>query len=129
MSKLELLSMAKGFKLHVEGCSVWWMDVTSGEKDLNQVRNDLDALTMAFSVGTSKEIYVCVRLVSDGNACVGEINVCNDEGLGMVQSSRIELLEYVQEEEDEAIEDVDLEEILIMDHNKGKTMHEESDSR
>lgn len=95
MSKLELLSMAKGFKLHVEGCSVWWMDVTSGVKDLNQVRNDLDALTMAFSVGTSKEIYVCVRLVSDGNACVAEINVCNDEGLGMVQSSRIELLEYV----------------------------------
>ena len=60
MPKLELISMAKEFKLDVEGSLFWWLDVTSGEKGYKEVKTDLDALSMTTSVGSSREICVCV---------------------------------------------------------------------
>ena len=51
--------MAKEFKLKVEGYSIWWLDVTSGEKGYKEVKTDVDALSLALSIGSSKK-YVLV---------------------------------------------------------------------
>ena len=96
ISKLEPISMAKEFKQKVEGYSIWWLDVTSGEKGYKEVKTDIDALSMALSVGLSKEICVCVNLSSDASALDHEDRVhdCNDEdeAVGVDQFSRVELL-------------------------------------
>ena len=63
ISKLELISMAKEFKLKVEGCSIWWLDITSGEKGYKEVKSDVDTLSMTLSVGSSREICLCVNLL------------------------------------------------------------------
>ena len=99
VSQLELISMAKEFKLNVEGSSIWWLDVTSGEKGYKEVKTDIDALSMALSVRSNKEICVCVNLPSDASALDHEDRVrdCNDEAVGVDQFSRVELLKYVKE--------------------------------
>ena len=50
ISKIELLSMAREFKLDVQDCTIWWHDVNHGNKGLREVKTDLDALSMAMSV-------------------------------------------------------------------------------
>ena len=85
MSKVELISMAKEFKLDIKGSSIWWLNVTSGEKGYKEVKIDLDALSMAPYVRSTKEICVCVKLPSDGNALDHEarVHVCNDVVVGV----------------------------------------------
>ena len=57
---------------------------------------------MTQSVRSSKEICGCVNLPSDANALDHENRVhdCNDEAVGVDQFSRVELLKYVEEEEE-----------------------------
>ena len=94
--------MAKEFKFKVEGSSIWWLDVTSGEKGYKEVKTDVDALSMALSIGSNKEICVCVNLPSDASALDHEDRVhdCNDEAVSVDQFSWVELLKYVEEEEE-----------------------------
>ena len=91
--------MTKEFKLNVEGSSIWWLDVTSGEKGYKELKIGVDGLSMALSIGSSKEICVCVNIPSDASALDHEDRVrdCNDEAVGVDQFSRVELLKYVKE--------------------------------
>lgn len=65
MPRLELLSMAREFNLDVNGCSLWWKDRCGG---LREIKDEQDALTMANSVGSSKEMCVRVRIANGGVA-------------------------------------------------------------
>ena len=49
--------MAEEFKLNVKGHIVQWLDATSEEKGLKEVKIDLDALSMAMSLKSS--ILLC----------------------------------------------------------------------
>lgn len=57
--------MVREFNLDVNGCNLCWLDESSG---LREIKNDMDALTMANSIGSIREIYVCVRIASAGLA-------------------------------------------------------------
>lgn len=59
--------MAKEFDLNVEGCSIWWLDAMGENNSLKEIQFDTDALLMAMSVGFSREMYVAIRIASDGN--------------------------------------------------------------
>lgn len=64
ISKHELLSIAKEFKLDIEQCTIWWLDAVNGNKGIKRIQTDLDTMFMARSVGSSKEVYVYVKLKS-----------------------------------------------------------------
>ena len=46
ISRLKLVSMAKEFKLDVEGCAMWWVDVKGENKGLKEIHTNMDALSM-----------------------------------------------------------------------------------
>lgn len=65
MSKIELLSLAREFNLDVNSYILWWLDRNSG---LREIKDDLDALTTANSIVSSREIYLCVSIANVGHA-------------------------------------------------------------
>lgn len=122
ISKIELLSMAKEFKLDVEGCTIWWLDVVSGNKGFKEIQIDLDTLSMAMSVDSSKEVYVYIKIKScvvssEGVSRMGHTNLDN---LEEDEIAEVEVEVVVEEE------DLDLEGILI--GCKGKWLKDGDDS-
>ena len=57
ISIFELLSMAREFKLDIQDCTIWWQDVTHGNKGFREMKTDLDALSMAMSVDFNKYTF------------------------------------------------------------------------
>ena len=79
---------------------------------------------MTLFMGFSKEGYVYVRLANAASDHRAGPNGCNDEGVGMDQLSRIELLRDLEEEK-EVIKDADLEGILLGKQGERKTANKE----
>lgn len=105
ISRLELLSMAKEFKLDVEQCTIWWLDVVNGNKGLKEIQTDQDTLLMVRSIGSSREVYVFVKPKSAAG------------------SNEAEQVEAIKKEEEE----LDLEDALIGCRGKGKKDGDDSD--
>lgn len=112
ISRLELIYMAREFNLEVEGCSLWWLDVTSGHKGLKEIQTNLDALSMALSVGSSKEIIVYIKINSRGHA----------HGVGPSSEKGKNILEDEDQEEGEELdeENTDVEGELLGRDVRGK---------
>lgn len=104
--------MAREFNLEVEGCSLWWLDVTSGHKGLKEIQTNLDALSMALSVGSSKEIIVYIKINSRGHA----------HGVGPSSEKGKNILEDEDQEEGEELdeESTDVEGELLGRDVRGK---------
>lgn len=107
ISMIELMGMARELNLEVESCYLWWLDTTSADEGYKEIKTDLDALKMAMSIGSSKEICVCMRLTR---------NHVNDESVG--------LLKYVVEDEEEEVDDENLEEILTGGNDRSNNVNE-----
>ena len=56
ISRIKVLCMAREFKLKVEGCNIWCVDVSYENKCLRETKTGLDALSMAMSVDSSKDV-------------------------------------------------------------------------
>lgn len=82
ISKHELISMAKEFGLDVKGCSFGWIDVNGQEKGLQEIKNNLDVLSMAMLVGSNREMYVDFEVANAGCAHGAVQTGCNDEAIG-----------------------------------------------
>lgn len=129
ISMIELMGMARELNLEVESCYLWWLDTTSADEGYKEIKTDLDALKMAMSIGSSKEICVCTRLPSGGRPLAhdfGSYSV-NDEGVGLGEFSRVSLLKHAGKEEEDDLVDENLEEILIRGHGRSSNVHEEGD--
>ena len=131
ISKLELLSKAKNFKLEEEVCTIWWLDVHSENKGYKEVVTNLDALTVTMSVDSSKELYVCIRVkdqgwIPGGNGdYVGGLGgVSDQEAQGCGPSGNNEKIVYSHDVEEGSGED-DLEEILTGTTGEEKKVDEE----
>ena len=98
ISKIELLSMAREFKLDVQDCTIWWHDVNHGNKGLREVKTDLDALSMAMSVDSSKEVYVCIMIKNGVNEQGVGSSRFNDEGTRLGQTSYDKVCNVEEEE-------------------------------
>lgn len=81
MSRIELLSMAKEFNLNVDLCSIWWLDSFTEFKAMREIKNDMDALLMAQSVNSTREVLVCVKISGGANAGVFDEHVDGDSDL------------------------------------------------
>ena len=102
MPRLELINMAREFKLDVDGCNTWWLYVNSESKGLREIKNDLDALTMANNINSSRKVCVCVRIATsegDHSVGIGDNGGGNDHDVG---ETKIDKVENEQEEEEEA---------------------------
>ncbi|KAJ0977837.1 hypothetical protein J5N97_013311 [Dioscorea zingiberensis] len=111
MSKIELISMAKELKLQVDDCSVWWLDLFSEKKGVKEIKTDVDALSMAFSVDSSREVYVYIKVANGGTDHGHPItgNSIGSMGIGIGQSNPT-LVENIEEEEEEEEEEAEEEE-------------------
>ncbi|XP_039127971.1 uncharacterized protein LOC120264236 [Dioscorea cayenensis subsp. rotundata] len=101
ISRIELLSMCREFNLDVSECKMWWLDMTSDPSCLRKIRDDIDALTMASTVDSSKEVYVLVRIANSGQ--VKALNVPVE----------------IDEEEEMSASDSGLEGLILGDNSKG----------
>ncbi|KAJ0980231.1 hypothetical protein J5N97_008486 [Dioscorea zingiberensis] len=117
--------MAKEFKLEAKGSSIWWLDVSSATKGMKEIKYDLDAMNMALSVDSSKEIYVYFKIGSGVIDHGVGLSANIDEGAAMGQTKADEMENLEEEEMNE--EDSDLEGILLGIDGKGKKNEEESD--
>lgn len=124
MSKLELIYLATEFRLDVEGCSVWWLDVADEEKGLKEIKTDLDALLMALSIRFCKEVCLYIKIANTICVLGGFHSGYNDEDAGMEQVSRVGLLKATEEDK-EVVKDGDLK--LLGGQGEGKTRDEEND--
>lgn len=118
MSRIELINMAREFNLDVESCSIWWSDRYSESKGLREIKTDMDALTMAENVDSSREVCVWFKLAN------------SDLGLGVTLGFGSG--ENDQDEEHDAEEnhgeDSDLECVLLQIRGDHKHKNGEEDS-
>lgn len=120
ISRLELLSMARELKLEVERCNIWYLDAHSASKSLKEISSDLDALTMANYVDSSREICVCIKNT--------RMNVVHQGATGgnTYRQNTTNAVEIEDSQEDSEVpEEDDLEGILILGNSKEKNMEEE----
>ncbi|XP_039134883.1 serine-aspartate repeat-containing protein I-like [Dioscorea cayenensis subsp. rotundata] len=85
ISRLELLQMAREMKLDVIRCSFWWRETTGEGVRMVEMRNDLDVIKMAKSVGGSRNINVYVKGTTQigvdcGDGLQNAANIDVDEG-------------------------------------------------
>lgn len=66
ISKFELLSMTKEFKLDMERCGIWWLDGNSENGGFREIVTNLDAVTMGMLVDSSRKVYACIDIRYQG---------------------------------------------------------------
>lgn len=84
ISKLEIVDMAKGLKLDVEGSTFWFEDILNQSIGVSKIKNDLDALSMALSMDRSRIANVYIKLINDQVAYASDVvhkDGNNDEGI------------------------------------------------
>ncbi|XP_039140377.1 rRNA biogenesis protein RRP5-like [Dioscorea cayenensis subsp. rotundata] len=133
MSRLELISMAKEFGLDIDRCTIWWLVVFGEVQDLKEIKTDSDALSMALSVGATKEVNVYIKYARSD--CAQHETIHHDEGedgdgdnnqVGVDQGYKD--VEAEEEEEDADVgQDGDLQGILLGKKIKDKAMDEENE--
>jgi len=89
ISRIELLAMAREFSLDVTNCKMWWLDVSREPSELREIRDDMDALNMANSVSSPREVYVLLRILNSGPV---EMNNEGQEESGASDTDLVDLV-------------------------------------
>lgn len=76
MSRIELLNMAKELNMDASSCTFSWFDSTSENVGFKEIASDADALTMATTVDSIREVNIYAKgnivVESSGGAMVSD---------------------------------------------------------